>query len=92
MKVELDFLQRAYYANLLRIRAAKQRSIAEGRSASATRLELEAEAQWCEAQAQRLDDAFEEKSVSDKEPIRIKDGSNVDIDYIDDKRVNGSGS
>lgn len=42
MKADLDFLARAYYANLLRIRASRQREIASERSASATRQELEA--------------------------------------------------
>lgn len=90
MKVELDFLQRAYVANLLRIRATAQRELAESRTMSATREELIAEAKWCDAQARKLDDAFEEKSVSEKEPIRVD--ARRDIDSIDKPATNGGGS
>jgi len=85
MKVEMGFLERAYYANLLRIRAATQRELAEERTMSATRDELLAESRWCETQARKLDDATEEKSVTEKEPIRVNGTTRIDVDYMDEK-------
>jgi hypothetical protein len=71
MRFELSFLDRAYHANLLRVRALRLRNLASERTMSATTKELSDEAEWCERQAQRLDDAEEPKTVSDKEPSRV---------------------
>jgi hypothetical protein len=92
----MSHLERGYHANLLRIRAATCRDIAETRSASATRQELETEAAWCEAQAQKLDNAEEPASVSEKDPIRAH--PKLDINAVDkpgttvDKPTNGAAS
>jgi hypothetical protein len=83
MKVEMSFLERGYVANLLRIRARDQKKIASDRNASSTRQELEQEAEWCEAKAQSLDNATEDKILSEKEPIRLDENSKRDINYID---------
>jgi len=81
MKYDIGFIERGYTANLYRIRASRQRQLAADRSMSATRQELESEAAWCEAQAQKLDDAEEPTTVSDKEPIKA--GGRKDIDQAD---------
>ncbi len=81
MKFDLSHLERGYHANLLRRRAIEARAIAESRSASATQAELREEADYCERQAKRLDDAEESAAVNGKEPIRA--GSRIDIDSVD---------
>lgn len=82
MKVELSHLERGYLANLYRARAAKQRRLAADRSKAAIRAELDAEADWCEEQAQRLDDA-EESSVAERPPARVTERR--DLDSVDEK-------
>jgi len=87
MKADMSFLERGYVANLYRIRAAHQRSLASTRTASATRQELEAEAAWCEQQALKLDDAEETTTASEKEPIKAN--PRLDIDAVDKPAGNG---
>lgn len=81
MKYDIDHFTRGYLSNLLRARATRQRSLASGRSMSATKLELETEAEFCEREAQRLDDALEPTVVSDKEPVRVT--ARRDLDSVD---------
>lgn len=70
MKVEMNFFERADYANLQRARASRLRELAEDRTMSAVKEELLAEAKWREERARKLDDAIEDR-VSEREPIRL---------------------
>ena len=77
MRFELSYLERAYQANLYRIRATRLRELAEKRTGSAAQRELLDEAAWCEGQAQRLDDAEEPAAVSTKEPSRVDSARDI---------------
>jgi len=90
MKIEMSFLERGYTANLFRVRASRQRQLASERSGSATRQELEQEAEYCETQARKLDDAEEPAAVSDKAPIRAN--PRADLDNVDGPATNGHAS
>lgn len=82
MKLELaTHLERGYVANTFRARAIRQRRIASERSKASIRAELEQEADYLEALAQRLDDGEEQNAVSEREPIKVD--SRRDIDAID---------
>lgn len=90
MKVEMTFQQRGMIANLFRIRATRLRRISEQRSGSATKAELLTEAGYWEMEAEKLDDAEEPVSVSDKEPIRA--GARSDIDNVDGPKPPSGGA
>jgi hypothetical protein len=81
MKVEFDFLRRAYAANMHRRRALEIRSIASDRTMSAVRKELEDEAAWNEEQARKLDDCEEQSEKPAATPTRAD--PRLDIDSID---------
>lgn len=81
MKVEFDYLRRAYAANMHRRRALDLRTIAADRTMSAVRQELEAEATWNEEQARKLDDCEELSEKPVVAPIRADPRS--DIDSVD---------
>lgn len=83
MKVEFDFLRRAYIANMHRRRALDLRTIAADRTMSAVRQELEAEVAWNEEQARKLDDCEEIGEKATPAPMIAQ--PNSDIDYIDRK-------
>jgi hypothetical protein len=80
MKFELCFLERAYQANLLRIRAGKLRELAENRTASATKAEMLEEARWCDERARRFDDAEEPTATSEKEPSRVNNERDIIVE------------
>lgn len=87
MKFELTFLERGYYANILRAKAEHLAALIDERSASATAQELRGEIAYLQAQARRLDEAEEPAAVSDKEPIRVH--PRRDIDAVDAPRNGG---
>jgi hypothetical protein len=84
MKLDLTYLERGYEANLYRRRADELRKLAAERTMSAIRLELEAEAVFCDARAKRLDDG-EEPKEEPKEPIRVD--KNRDLQQLDPPEV-----
>ena len=64
MKFELSIWERAYFANLLRVRAQGLEELMEERTMSGTKQELRDEIVWCRQQAYKLDDAYEPPCVS----------------------------
>lgn len=83
MRVEFDFLRRAYAANMHRRRALEIRAIAADRTMSAVRQELEAEATWNEEQARRLDDCDDQAEKNAATPTKVD--ARADLDYIDER-------
>lgn len=81
MKLELSsHLERAFAANMFRARAIRQRKLADERSKSSIRAELVAEADYCEAMAQKIDDG-EDANGAEREPVRAT--PRLDIDAVD---------
>lgn len=74
-------LERSYVANALRARAIRQRKLALTRSKTSIRAELNADADFAELIATRLDDA-EESADNGAEPIQVD--ARRDIDAVDE--------
>lgn len=76
----LNFLERAYQANLYRRRAAEVEQLIQNARLASTKLSLTAELDHCETMAMALDDCEDETETS--APL-VKAKHNSDISYID---------
>lgn len=83
MKIELSFLERGYFANVLRARAERVVLLVDQRSASSNVQELRGEIAYLKEKARQLDDAEEQVAMDSEATIRLDENSRKDIDYID---------